>query len=55
LVLLEQPVFASAQIESAGMPPIHPTAAGYGAGDVADLLLASLFLLQGFHEPLALH
>jgi hypothetical protein len=53
LVLLEEPASAFAQTVSAGMPPIHPTVAGYGAAHAADLLLAFPFLLQGFHELLA--
>jgi hypothetical protein len=46
---------ASAQTDLADMPLIHPIAAGYGVGDVADLLPVSPFHLQDSDEPLVLH
>jgi len=55
LVLLKQWQFSvSAQTGSVDTPPIHPEAVGYGAGDVANPLLASLFLLQDSRVLLAL-
>jgi len=53
LLLLEQWQF-SVSAGSVDTPPIHPEAVGYGAGDVANLLLTSLFLLQDSHVLLAL-
>jgi len=55
LVPLEHWQFSvSAQTDSVDRPPIHPKAVDYGAGDVANPLLISPFLLQDSRVLLSL-